>query len=236
MTKYYCDSSNSTDGKIQTPYAFFNSVGDHINFLMERYQNRVSMIKSINAKDIAKFLILYSSNGIPKNEDEYTTMNPTDVSNIESRVQEAINIINPVTGNVSAVPPPADIPAPTPFISKYEYTISNSPIIESLKVTIDPAQGAWQIFVARWDYTITASCAEGTGTNQDLNAGDISTNGQEYFVDTESLLRDFDCDKKDYKGEYKLTLELWANPITPGGELDTTRQQAVKSFSYNFKF
>jgi hypothetical protein len=193
------------------------------------------MIKSINAKDIAKFLILYSDNGIPKNEDEYTTMNPTDVSNIESRVQEAINIINPVTGNVSAVPPPADIPAPTPFISKYKYTISNSPIIESLKVTIDPAQGAWQIFIARWDYTITASCAEGTGTNQDLNAGDISTNGQEYFVDTESLLRDFDCDKKDYKGEYKLTLELIANPITPGGERDNTRQQAVKTFSYNFK-
>ena len=51
-------------------------------------------IKTIDAKDIAKFLILYSDNGIPKNEDEYTTMNPTDITNIESRVQEAINIIN----------------------------------------------------------------------------------------------------------------------------------------------
>jgi hypothetical protein len=202
---------------------------------MERYKNRVSMIKSINAKDIAKFLILYSDNSIPKNEDEYTTMNPTDVSNIESRVQEAINIINPVTGNVSAAPPPANVPAPTPFISKYTYTVSNNPILESLKVTIDPAQGAWQIFSARWDYTITAPCAEGDGTFQELNAGDITTNGQEYFVDTKSLLKDFKCDKKDYKGEYKLKVELSANPITPGGERDNTRQQAVKTFSYNFK-
>ena len=235
MTKYYCDSSNSTDGKVQTAYAFFNSVEDHINFLMERYQNRASMIKSINAKDIAKFLILYSDNGIPKNEDEYTTMNPTDVSNIESRVQEAINIINPVTGNVSATPPPANVPAPTPFISKYTYTVSNNPILESLKVTIDPAQGDWEIFSARWDYKITAPCDSGTGINQDLNAGGITTNKKEYFVDTESLLRDFDCDKKDFKGDYTLQLRLWANPVTSGGQLDTTRQQAVKTFSYKFK-
>ena len=140
-----------------------------------------------------------------------------------------------MTGNVSGEQVSAVVPAPTPFISKYKYTISNSPIIESLKVTIDPAQGAWQIFSARWDYTITAPCAEGTGDYQDLNAGDITTNGQEYFVDTESLLKDFKCNKTDYKGEYKLKLELLANPITPGGELDSTRQQANKTFSYNFK-
>ena len=96
--KYYCDSSGSNDGKTQTPFVFFNNVEDHINFLIERYTNRVSMIKSINAKDITKFLILYSDNSIPKNEDEYTTMNPTDILNIESRVQEAINVFNPVTG------------------------------------------------------------------------------------------------------------------------------------------
>ena len=116
MTKYYCDSSNSPDSKTQTAYAIFNSVNDHINFLIERYSNRVSVIKTIDAKDIAKFLILYSDNGNPKNEDEYTTMNPTDITNIESRVQEAINIINPVTGNVSAVPPPANVPQPPSYL------------------------------------------------------------------------------------------------------------------------
>ena len=116
MTKYYCDSSNSPDGKSQTAYAIFNSVNDHINFLIDRYSKRVSMIKTIDAKDIAKFLILYSDNGIPKNEDEYTTMNPTDITNIESRVQEAINIINPVTGNVSAIPPPANVPQPPSYL------------------------------------------------------------------------------------------------------------------------
>jgi hypothetical protein len=49
------------------------------------------------------------------------------------------------------------------------------------------------------------------------------------------LLQEFECDKKDYKGDYNLKVRLWANPVTPGGQLDTTRQQSVKSFSYNFK-
>jgi hypothetical protein len=189
------------------------------------------MIKTIDAKDIAKFLILYSDNGIPKNEDEYTTMNPTDITNIESRVQEAINVINPVTGNVSATPPPADIPAPTPFIEKKTFTNVAPFLITSLKVTIDPAQGAWEIFSARWDTKITAPCDSGTGTNIDLNSGQISANKQEFFVDTESLLEEFECDKKDYKGDYNLKVRVWANPV---GQPDN-RQQAVKSFSYNFK-
>ena len=98
IKKYYCDSSNSTDGKVQTPYVFFDTFKDHINFLIERYTNRVSMIKSVDAKEITKFLILYSDNGIPDNEDEYTKMNDTDILNIESRVQESINVFNPVAG------------------------------------------------------------------------------------------------------------------------------------------
>ena len=56
------------------------------------------MIKSVDAKEITKFLILYSDNGIPDNEDEYTKMNDTDILNIESRVQESINVFNPVAG------------------------------------------------------------------------------------------------------------------------------------------
>jgi hypothetical protein len=114
--KYYCDSTDSTDGKIQTPYVFFNSVDSHIDFLISRYTNRVGMIKTIDAKDIAKFIILYSDNGIPQNEDTYTTMNPTDLSNIENSVQQAINIYNPITGNVTATNPPANVPAPPPGI------------------------------------------------------------------------------------------------------------------------
>ena len=162
-------------------------------------------------------------------------MNQTDISNIESQVNFSIKLFNENTGNFTQTPPPANVPAPTPFIERKTFTNSNPPIIESLRVTIDPAQGAWEIFSARWDYKITAPCDSGTGINQFLNAGSISNNKQEYFVDTESLLREFECDKEGFQGSYNLALRLWANPMTSGGQLDTTREQAVKTFSYNFK-
>jgi hypothetical protein len=104
--KYYCDSSNSTNGESQTPYVFFESINKNIDFLISRYTNRIGKINSISAKDIAKFLILYTDSTIPTNENVYTSMNSTDLSNIESNVQAAINDYNPSTGNVSGVNPP----------------------------------------------------------------------------------------------------------------------------------
>jgi len=227
--QYYCGGISNTK-----PYVIFDSLDTNIDFLISRFTGRVSEIKDLTSSEITKFIILYGDAAI-SNSNVYTTMNPTDITNMESRVTEAINLFNQNTGNFTQTPPPVNVQAPTPFISKYSYTISNPPIIESLKVTIDPAQGIWEIFNARWDYKITAPCDEGSGVNVDLSSGNISNNKQEFFVDTESLLQEFECDKKDNKGNYILTLRLWANPVTSGGQLDNTRQQAVKSFSYNFK-
>ena len=155
---------------------------------------------------------------------------------MKDKITESFKKFNPATGNVTNTQPAATTVEFNPFISKYTSTVSSPPILESLKVTIDSSQGAWIIFSARWDYKITAPCKDGSGFNVDLSAGGITTNQQEYFVDTASLLTDFDCDSKDFKGEYKLTLRLYANPMTPSGQLDTNRKQSIKRFSYDFKF
>jgi hypothetical protein len=83
--KYYCSDSN-------TPYVTFDSLNQNIDFLISRYKDRVGTINNINAKDITKFLILYGDADIPKSDSVYTTMNPTDITTIESNVQKAINI------------------------------------------------------------------------------------------------------------------------------------------------
>ena len=103
--KYYCSDSN-------IPYITFKSLSQNIDFLISRYKDRVGKINSISAKDITKFLILYGESGILP-ETEYTTLNPTDVTTIESNVQNAINVYNPTSGNNTNQTPPATTPAPT---------------------------------------------------------------------------------------------------------------------------
>jgi len=95
--KYYCSNSN-------TPYVTFNSLNQNVEFLISRYKDRVGKINKITAKDITKFIILYGDAIIPKNEDEYTTMSSTNITTIESKVQEAINVYNPISGNYSKTP------------------------------------------------------------------------------------------------------------------------------------
>lgn len=95
--KYYCSDSNK-------PYVTFNNLNQNIEFLISRYKDRVGKINSINAKDITKFLILYGDAEIPTSDSVYTTMSSTDVTTIESNVQNAINIYNPVSGNYSNIP------------------------------------------------------------------------------------------------------------------------------------
>ena len=102
--KYYCSDSN-------VPYISFNSLEQNIDFLISRYKERVGKLNSITAKDITKFLILYGDAPL-SDESVYTSMSSTDVTTIESNVQKAINIYNPVTNNYSNTPPPANVPAP----------------------------------------------------------------------------------------------------------------------------
>ena len=114
--KYYCSNSN-------TPYVTFNSLNQNIDFLISRYKDRVGDIKSISATDIAKFLILYGNADIPKSDSVYTTMNPTDITTIESNVQNAINKYNPASGNNTNQTPPTTTPAP-------QTTIDDKAILE----------------------------------------------------------------------------------------------------------
>jgi hypothetical protein len=87
---YYCSA------KRNIPYVFFNSVETHINFLISRNKDRLSLIDDGTSKvDIAKFNILYSEAEL-KDPNVYTTMNPTDKSNIESSVQSSINIFKAI--------------------------------------------------------------------------------------------------------------------------------------------
>lgn len=106
--KYYCGTSN-------TPYVTFDTLSQNVDFLISRYEKRVSDIKTISATDIAKFIILNGDAGISP-ESVYTSMSSTDIKTIESNVQKAIDIINPLTGNYTNTPPPANVPQPPPDI------------------------------------------------------------------------------------------------------------------------
>ena len=233
--QYFCGTLKSD--KQEMPYASFSNLEECVGMLCGRWLDKMGLITDITTPDdIAKFWILYNNSNVKKEDNVYTSYNSTELQNLKDKIKTSFEIFNPATGNVTNTQPAATTIEFSPFIEKKTFTISNKSIIESLKVTIDSSQGAWEIILARWDYTITAPCGKGDGTNQDLNAGYITTNGQEYFVNTKSLLKDFGCDKKDYKGQYKFTLDLTANPVTSSGELDTTRKQTGKFFYYNFEF
>jgi len=122
--KYYCSDSN-------IPYVTFQSLNQNIDFLISRYKDRVGKINSISAKDITKFLILYGESGVLP-DTEYTTLNPTDVTTIESNVQNAINVYNPTSGNVTGVVPPANPPAPsTPTTNTDKVLFENSKVFNT---------------------------------------------------------------------------------------------------------
>jgi hypothetical protein len=106
--KYYCSNSN-------IPYVTFSSLNQNVDFLISRYEKRVDNVKTITAKDITKFLILYGESGIEP-DSVYTSVSSTDITTIESNVQNAINIYNPTSGNVTGVVPPANVPAPPSYL------------------------------------------------------------------------------------------------------------------------
>ena len=230
--QYLCGTINSD--KSERPYFSFSNLGECVGMLCDRWLPKMGLITNINTPDdIAKFWILFNNSSVERENNVYTSYNSVDLQNLKDKITESFKIFNPTSGNVTNTQPPATTVEFNPFIEKRTFAGTN---VTSLTVTIDSSQGAWEIFSARWNYKITAPCADGSGTDVDLSAGSISSNKQQYFVDTESLLQEFECDKKDFKGNYTLTLRLYANPMTPGGQLDTNRKQSIKRFSYDFKF
>jgi hypothetical protein len=94
--KYYCSNENK-------PYIVFTSLTQNVEFLISRYKDRVGKIKSVNSKDITKFLILYGETSM-YDDSFYTKINPTVITTIESNVQDSINIYNPISGNYNKTP------------------------------------------------------------------------------------------------------------------------------------
>ena len=106
--KYYCSTSNK-------PYVAFTDLNQNVDFIISRFEGRVSLINDITPKDITKFLILNGDAGL-SDEKVYTTMNQTDITTMEDKVKKAIEIFNPVTNNYDNKAPSANAPVPPPYL------------------------------------------------------------------------------------------------------------------------
>jgi hypothetical protein len=88
--QYFCLSSQS----YILPYAVFDDLSNSIRFLLERWKGRVNKsITEVNKTTITKFWILNFKSEIQQ-ENVYTTYDPTQLSNIESKVQTSIDLFN----------------------------------------------------------------------------------------------------------------------------------------------
>jgi hypothetical protein len=96
--QYYCGS----DGTTIKPYVIFENLSQNIDFLISRFENRISKITDNHTSEITKFIILYSDALISK-DNVYTTMNPTAISNIEYGVSESIKLYNQILGDFNIV-------------------------------------------------------------------------------------------------------------------------------------
>jgi hypothetical protein len=97
--QFYCNSSN-------TPYAVFLDLSKHVEFLIARFSGKVGQLPAITSKDITKFYTLYFS-AVQKNIDVYDKLvqNPSQLSEIETSVQQSIDIFKSGSGNETAGTP-----------------------------------------------------------------------------------------------------------------------------------
>jgi len=219
--KYYCGDSN-------TPYVTFDSLNQNVDFLISRYEKRIGNIKSISATDITKFIILNGDAGISP-ESVYTSMSSTDIKTIESNVQESIQKFNPISGNYTNTPPPANVPAPNPF----DFVVDTvGGLFNKLTVTIKPNAGLWNMVLAEYEYyKVTSQCGASEGSGHRLDEF-ISQDKQTFTITRQNILDDEGCGvttaQKDLVGKYEYHIWIYANldlPITNVGE--SSRQQSI---------
>jgi hypothetical protein len=117
-SKTYFETSKNffclkNDGSgLTLPYAVFESSSKNIEMLLQRWKGRMVVVPNNSAKSIAKFWILNNS-AETLDENVYTSMDVTQLSNIEAKVQTAINRLN--TFNQLVSPTPTPTPSPTPI-------------------------------------------------------------------------------------------------------------------------
>jgi len=102
--QFYCNSSN-------IPYAIFSDLSKHVEFLIARFSGKIGQLPAITAKDITKFYTLYFS-AVQKNIDVYNKLveNPSQLSEIETSVQQSIDLFKTGSGNESGSLPPSTPP------------------------------------------------------------------------------------------------------------------------------
>lgn len=93
---FFCVKNN--DSGLTLPYAVFESSSKNIEMLLQRWKDRMVTLPDNTPKSITKFLIL--NNGAETlNENVYTTMDQTQLSNLESKVLEAVTKFLEITAS-----------------------------------------------------------------------------------------------------------------------------------------
>jgi len=87
--RYFCLSSNSKT----LPYAVFDDLYNNVRFLIEKWKGRTKFLPDNSKTTLTKFWILNFSSQI-KDENVYTTYDPTQLSMLESKVQTSIDLFN----------------------------------------------------------------------------------------------------------------------------------------------
>jgi hypothetical protein len=220
--QYYCGGISNTK-----PYVIFDNLNQNIDFLIDRFSGRVSQINDLSSSEITKFIVLYSNSSISSNN-VYTSMNPTDITNMESKVTKAINLFNQNTGNFTQTPPPANVPAPNPF----DFVVENvGGSFNKLTVTIKPNSGLWNMILAEYNYyKVTSECGSGSGSGRRLDEF-ISQNMQTFTITKQDILGLEGCNintpQKDLVGTYEYHIWIYGNPKLPDGNFDNSRQQSI---------
>ena len=206
------------------------------------------ILPKVSAKEITKFWVIYFGAN-KNNENVYSQMDPTQLSNIESKVQKSLDIYGSVS---QIVPTPTPTPSPTPVPSNTvvplsgvnSYTVANPPMFEKLTVTVNGSTGLYNIFDISFDYTVDSECGSGSGSGQQFNNVNslISSNKQTFTVDIDTLLEEVNCNiittsSADIKGNYSYSITVYSKPVlADGATTDPSRTDFYKSFPVTFKF
>ena len=198
--QYYCSSTD-------VPYSIFSDLSKHISFLIDRWKGRVTQLPEITAKEIVKFHTLYFSAN-QKNIDVYNKLvqdNPSQLSQMESSVQQSIDLFKTGSGNVSGTPPPNVPPQGQTNQSIFENSfVFSTYYLQNLKINSSGALTG-DFFVIN----------EGALLTQDYNAK-IYINGQMSDI----LISNFIIKKDNNRGSFVSSpnligaLELARNPKT----------------------
>ena len=224
------------DNGLTLPYAVFETSAKNIEMLLQRWKGRMVNVANNEAKSISKFLILNSGAEILA-DNVYTTMDATQLSNYESKVQTAIDKFN--SFNQIATPPTPPEPNPPIFLVEPKYTVSSPPLLESYTIKLNPAADKRKIFNAEM-YLLQTSNAPCVDTSGLINVTDKIINADTFTMELQEILDEFGCNtgkpSNDYKGLYEAKFTMYSAPILPNGERDNTRQDYYRTFILSFSF